>query len=223
MPGALYLMIYQNEKGDNVTFSPRLSNGHHEPKYYEDVQYEALNGTGVKDGWMTLTARCIDCRNWNSNNVANKGYIDVNSPNQHAIYGLGPKERLRDDSPSAAIRYHESHGVFTIDMKRTRGAADLPVITDESESEGTKLDSQNSGLFDTKSTMHAALMTLAVLVLYPVGIAILRLGKWARWHGANQGVALIVVLAAFGLGVATSFKYQRVSKFRNTWQGSSRR
>ena len=49
MDGALYLMIYMNEKGDNVTFSPRLANGHYEPKYYEDMELDILPGTGIFD------------------------------------------------------------------------------------------------------------------------------------------------------------------------------
>lgn len=214
MPGALYLMIYQNESGDNVTFSPRLSTGNHEPRRYDKLEYEVLEGTGVKDGWMTLSARCTEgCRSWNSDNIHGKGYIDHTKPDQDCIYAVGPKETLRSNSASADIRYHEEHGVFKIDLKRTEDTSytEAPVIKDDAESDGATLQNSKSKLFDAKSTMHAALMTLAILVLYPIGIAILRVGRWARWHGVNQGVALIVVLAAFGLGVATSFKYQRVS------------
>lgn len=210
MKGALYFMMYLNEKGDNVTFSPRLAYGNYEPYYYKDMVWDYMNGTGVKDGWATLTFRCKECQNWPGAD-SGKGYLDLNSNSQKCIWALGPHQKLRSDSPHANLRFHESHGVFSIDMKRTRGSEDIPVLTDKSVNEGTTDVGHDTKLFDVKSSMHAALMTLAILVLFPLGVVILRVGRWANWHGINQAVAVIIVLAGFGMGIATAPHYNRVS------------
>lgn len=214
MRGALYFVMYLNEKGDNVTLSPRLAYDHYEPFFYPQMQWEYLPGTQVKDGWATLSFRCKECQNWPGAN-SGKGYLDLNSNTQKSIWALGPKQKLRSDSPTAALRYHESHGDFSIDMARTKGAQDVPALTDKSVNEGTTPNDAKSKLFDVRSSMHAALMTLAILVLFPLGIVLLRIGRWTIWHGINQTVALIVVLAGFGVGIATSPRYNRVRSFLN--------
>ncbi|OAR01522.1 hypothetical protein LLEC1_07202 [Akanthomyces lecanii] len=217
MPGALYFVMYLNDKADNVTFSPRLAYGNYEPYFYDEMRWEYLPGTGVKDGYATLSFRCIECQNWPGAN-SGKGYLDLNSNSQKSIWAVGPRQKLRSDDQQAALRYHESHGVFSIDMARTKGVADAPALTDKSVDEGITQVEHATKLFDVKSSMHAALMTLAILVLFPLGIVLLRVGRWASWHGANQAVALIVVLAGFGMGIATSSHYNRSKHFNSAHQ-----
>lgn len=212
MKGALYLMIYKNEKGDGVTFSPRLAYGNYEPTEYKDLEIETLNGTGISDGYMSIVARCKNhCRSWRGNGLDGKGWLDVNSPNQDCIYAAGPKDSLYSDKRDASLKFHQEFGVFSIDIASTRGKADPPILTKETEAEGSELKYKRHREWDVKSTMHATLMCLAVLILFPLGVVILRLGRWARWHGLNQGAALIILLAGFGMGIATSFHYRRVS------------
>ena len=212
MKGALYLMIYANEKGDNVTFSPRLAYGNYEPTAYDEIKYEVLEGTGIADGYMTFVAKCTEhCRSWPGGDSDGKGWLDVTSPSQKCIYGLGPKEGFYSNKKDASLKFHQEFGVFTIDLKRTQGQADPPVLTKDSKNEGTELNYNKRPQWDVKSTLHATFMCLAVLVLFPLGVAILRLGRWARWHGLNQGVAMLFLLAGFGMGIAASFHYRRVS------------
>ncbi|KAK8144545.1 hypothetical protein G3M48_005662 [Beauveria asiatica] len=217
MAGALYFVMYLNEKGDNVTFSPRLAYGNYEPFFYDSMRWEYLPGTHVQDGYATLSFRCIECQNWPGAD-SGKGYLDLNSNSQKSIWALGPRQKMHSDDQKAALRFHESHGVFSIDMARTKGAADTPVLTDKSVDEGITQVEHATKLFDVKSSMHAALMTLAILVLFPLGIVLLRVGRWASWHGVNQAVALIIVLAGFGMGIATSAHYNRSKKFNSAHQ-----
>lgn len=209
MAGALYFVMYLNEKGDNVTLSPRLAYGHYEPYFYPKMKWQHL-ASSVADGFATFSFRCIECQNWPGAN-SGKGYLDLNSNSQKSIWALGPRQKLRSNDQTAALRFHESHGVFSIDMARTKGAEDTPALTDKSVDEGITQVEHKTKLWDVNSSMHAALMTLAVLVLFPLGIVLLRVGRWAAWHGINQAVALIVVLAGFGMGITTSFHYNRVS------------
>jgi hypothetical protein len=54
-------------------------------------------------------------------------------------------------------------------------------------------------------------MVLSIVFLMPVGVVLLRSGGWVKWHALNQTIATIGVLAGFGIGIANSFYYQRVS------------
>lgn len=210
MKGALFLMLYRNYAGDNVTFSPRLAYANYEPQHYDELRYEVLPGTGVVDGHMVFVAKCTDhCRSWPAAD-SNSGYIDVSSPNQKAIYAPGPRERFDSDSPDAALKFHREYGVFTIDMKRTQGSPDAPVLDAGSKSVGTSLDYRRSGKVDYKAGLHGAFMVLFVVVLLPLGVIMLHLGRWASWHGVNQAIGVAGVLAGLALGVLTSFHYQRV-------------
>lgn len=210
MKGALFLMIYRNERGDNVTFSPRVAYGNYEPQLYPDAKVEVLSGTGVVDGYMVFNAKCSEhCRSWPAGD-SNSGYIDVTSPNQKAVYAVGPRESFGSDSPGAGIKMHREYGTFTIDMKRTQGSPDAPVLTKDSVSEGTSLDYRKTGRSDVKAALHATFMVFCIVAMFPFGVVLLRLGRWARWHGLNQTVAMVGVLAGLGLGVAASFNYQRV-------------
>lgn len=210
MFGALFLIIYQNESG-NVTFSPRLSYNNYEPEFYDGLKYQLLEGTGVKDGYMTVTALCHNCRSWPSKET-NGGVLYVDSPNQKTIYALGPKQKLYNDDPKADLRFHEEFGVFTMDLQRTKKSTGPPSLNDVKASDGATLDMRKAVQWDTRSTFHATFMVMGVIVLLPLGVVFLRVGKWARLHGFNQLIAMIVIMAAVALGIADSFYYRRVSK-----------
>jgi hypothetical protein len=212
MPGALFLILYRSKNNrDNVTFSPRLAYGNYEPKYYPDLKFEVLDGTGVKDGYMMFNAVCNEhCRSWPAGGTS-KGYIDVSSPNQQAVYALGPKESFSDDEPDANLKMHSEYGTFTIDMKRTQGRADLPVLTEDSVAEGTTLNSHSTGKFDWKAAAHAAFMVFSFMLLLPIGAILIRTEKLAKFHKFNQTFALGLVLGGFAFGILASFHYQRVS------------
>lgn len=211
MKGALFLIIYRGEDG-NVTFSPRTASGNDEPTYYPALEYDVLEGTGVKDGYMTFNARCTKhCRSWPAGNT-DKGYIDVSSPNQKAIYALGPKQKFKDNSQKAGLKIHAEYGTFTIDMKRTIGSGDLPVLTDESDSDGTTLDRKTTDFYDKNAILHGTLMLFAFVWVFPIGAVFLKLGNLAKWHGANQAVGVLSCMAGFGMGIWTSFRYHRVSR-----------
>ncbi|RFU77312.1 integral membrane [Trichoderma arundinaceum] len=219
MPGALFLILYRSKNNqNNVTFSPRLAYGNYEPKYYPDLKFEVFSGTGVKDGYMTFNAVCKEhCRSWPAGGTS-RGYIDVSSPNQKAIYALGPKESFSDDQLSANLKMHSEHGTFTIDMKRTQGRADLPVLTKDSVAEGTTLDNSSTGNFDWKAAAHAAFMVFSFMFLIPLGAILIRMEKWAKFHKFNQTFALALVLTGLAFGILTSFNYQRSRGFHSLHQ-----
>ncbi|KAI5462412.1 hypothetical protein BGZ63DRAFT_423670 [Mariannaea sp. PMI_226] len=219
MPGALYLMVYKNERGDNVTFSPRIAYGHYEPEFYEDLNYQILNGTGIVDGYMYLRVKCIEhCRSWPARDSSG-GRFDVTSPDQKAIFAYGPKEGYHSDKLDAPLKYHTNYGVFSIDVKRTRDSSpDDLEIDDQSTSNGTTLIMTDRAPPNWKTPLHGVVMIICVAVLFPIGILLLRYGVGAKWHALNQAVASVGVLLAFALGIVNSFLYQRSRKFNSSHQ-----
>jgi hypothetical protein len=214
MDGALVLMIYMNKQGDNVTFSPRVSLGTYEPKYYPGFKYDVLPGTGLFDGHMVFSARCREgCQNWQG------GWLDVSKDNEKAIWATGPVEGFASNYANASVRYHAAWGSFEIDMKRTFGHADAPVLNDQSTSVGAKvLEDEDSGHWDKKSIFHGVVMIFTFVGMMPLGIVLLRVGNWVRWHAVNQTVAAVLAFGGLGLGVATSLLYQRSRGFNTAHQ-----
>lgn len=215
MPGALYLMIYENHDGDDVNFSPRLSEGHYEPQYHGDIHVERMPGTTINKKDMLFVGRCTNCLNWPSFH-GQGGNINLTSTTETCIYGFGPDEGFATDNVQEGIKFHEQYGVFEIDMNRTRGATEPPRADRKLRSDGTRLIRHVDGAADVQSIVHGIVMMFCFVGLMPLGIVILRFGGWARWHAINQTVAMVGVLVGFALGIVVSFRYQRVGPPRSS-------
>ncbi|GAB0138522.1 hypothetical protein EsDP_00006755 [Epichloe bromicola] len=219
MKGALYLMIYQSQDGKNVTFSPRMAYDNSEPTYWSEMEYTVIqNNTGVSNDYMYFTAMCTaHCRSWNRRDT-NGGWLDVSSPNQKAIYAIGPSEPLMSNDRNAPLKFHQEYGVFSIDMGRTRGAADAPVLNKDSQNEGTELIWRETGKSDYKAKLHATFMIFFIIGMMNFGVVLLRACGWAKWHALNQCIATLGVLSGLALGVLTSFHYNRSRGFKGYHQ-----
>ncbi|KAG8418051.1 hypothetical protein J3458_005489 [Metarhizium acridum] len=220
MKGALFLIVYQNGDGTNVTFSPRIAHGNYEPSFFQDMRWTVIpHQTGIIDDYMIFTAMCTEsCRTWPGGDTTG-GYIDVSSPAQPAIYAVGPEGTLKDDSPSAGLKYHEEYGVFNIDMRRTRGAADAPVLGKHTRPDGTVQISSVTNKRDYKAALHATFMVCSIIGIMGFGgIWLLPIVGLAKWHALNQIVATIGVLCGLFLGVLASFNYQRSRGFKHYHQ-----
>lgn len=214
MAGALILMTYPSASGQNVTLSPRLAKGHSEPVYAPEIQVEALPGTGlVNETTYVYNGRCGNCREW----AGGKGSIDVKSTTQSMLYATGETGDTRSDDPAYSVGLHYNYGTFAADLVRaTGGSGSVPDLRPSGELELVGATPQGKlaveGRKDRVATAHALVMVFCFVGLLPFGTLILRLGGWVRWHAANQGLALVLVIVGFGTGVATSRLYNRVSK-----------
>ncbi|KFH44730.1 hypothetical protein ACRE_044910 [Hapsidospora chrysogenum ATCC 11550] len=218
MPGALYLMVYDNSRQTNVTFSPRIAFGYHEPAYHPDFEYELLEETGIYDEHMVVVGRCLrNCMTW-PNRGTKGGKIDVNSTSEKGIYALGPLEGFASDRHDESLKFHVQYGSFYMDMSRAHGATEPPMLTDSSKSDGAQLDKKYVQKADVMSTMHAVFMLLSIVLLMPLGAVMIRLGNWVKWHAYNQTFAMVLVLVGFGIGIATSYRYQRSRDFKSYHQ-----
>ncbi|KAG5937912.1 hypothetical protein E4U53_008112 [Claviceps sorghi] len=219
MKGALYLIIYQSDDGTNVTFSPRVAYDNSEPTYWPDMQYIVVqNSTGIFGDYMYFTAMCTSqCRSWNRRDT-NGGWLDVSSPKQKAIYAVGPSEPLLSNSQEVPLKFHQEFGVFSIDMGRTRGAADAPVLNKDSQNEGTEFVYRQTGKSDYKATLHGTFMIFFIVGMMNFGVVLLRACGWAKWHALNQCIATLGVLSGLALGILTSFLYNRSRAFTSSHQ-----
>ncbi|KAH8671427.1 hypothetical protein BX600DRAFT_459035 [Xylariales sp. PMI_506] len=215
MAGALVLMMYASSSGSNVTMSPRLASRHSEPVYTPDINIQALAGTGLlNESTYVFNGLCSNCRSWTG------GSIDVASTAQSFIYATGPNGDIRSDDPAAAIKMHQNYGNFQMNLVAATGPGAIP---DLATHKGTALIASSQGttvtnMSDVAAMIHAVLMVFCFVGLYPFGILIIRLGNWVRWHAVNQGLALMGIIAAVGLGIHSSSFYNRSKNFNSPHQ-----
>lgn len=218
MPGSLMFMIYPSASEKIATFSPRLATDHTEPEFYSGLDFDTLtDGTGLMNGsTYVYSAVCHNCRTWRG------GSLDVNSTSEQFIFATGPGGTAGSDSDRASVKLHYEHGAFTMDMKHATGPAGPAVLNLDTadDNEGSALVGEPvEGMNDWVAVIHAVFMIGCFVGLMPLGILIVRLGGWVRWHGLNQGVAMIGVIVGLGLGIKAGTLYNRVSQvLRNTNQ-----
>lgn len=211
-------MIYPSSSEKNVTFSPRLATDHTEPEFYPGLDVETLaNATGLmNETTYVYSGVCHNCRTWRG------GSLDVNSTTQQFIFATGPGGDQGSDSDQASVKLHYEHGAFTMDMRFATGPAGPAVLNLAStdDNEGSVLVGEPvEGMNDYVALIHAVVMIGCFVGLMPFGILILRLGGWVRWHGLNQGVAMIGVIVGLGLGIKAGTLYNRVSSVLGNIEG----
>lgn len=211
MKGTLVLMAYASADAENVTFSPRLAYSETEPQYYSGLEYETIaNSTGlVNESTLVYSAVCHNCRTW-----PNGGKIDVGSTAQDFIFATGPYGDLTTNNKKESVRKHDEHGVFTIDLQHATGQAGPVTLNSSTVDDGATLVGKiTENDRDWIALFHAIIMIGCFVGLLPLGVLLLKFGKWVRWHGVNQGFAMTIIVVGFGLGVKTSTLYNRVSCF----------
>ncbi|KAI1499872.1 hypothetical protein F5X99DRAFT_388496 [Biscogniauxia marginata] len=224
MAGSLILMAYPSSTGLNVTLSPRLGYGHTEPTPLSsdsDIQIQALSGTGlINETTYVFNGRCGNCRSWSTKGSDNDTTLDIDSREAPMLYATGPSGETRSNDVAASVKMHSNYGTFSMDLVRATGSGSVPAIlpSEETQSEGAVLRSAKEGKRDSAAVAHAVLMVLCFVGLYPFGVLVLRLGGWARWHAANQGVALVLVIIGASLGFKISGTYNRTKNFNTAHQ-----
>lgn len=212
MPGSLVLMMYDSSDESNVTFSPRVAHGHREPEYFADMEYHLYGGTGIYDQHMVVTGICTrNCLSWRAGDTS--AAIDITNESEGAIYALGPLAGFNSDNPRSSVQFHVQYGSFNMNMSEARGAT-VPLAVDlvhTKTNDGTVLNRKWIRKADVLAVVHAVCMVMAFVLIMPLGAVMLRLGQSVRWHALTQTSALVIVIVGFGVGVATSLRYQRVS------------
>lgn len=62
-------------------------------------------------------------------------------------------------------------------------------------------------------SLHALLMCIAFVVIFPTGAVVMHFLQRALWHAAVQAVGFIMIIAGFGVAVSFSRQYNKVNIF----------
>lgn len=152
---------------------------------------------------MILHARCSDCRVWPN------GFLDATSRSQPMMYAFGSPYTLQSSSPSADLKRHVRYGHFNMDMTTATGAGGVPF--NSSALSGVEMVGSMQKDADVKTFAHALLGCVVLFAVWPINQLIAGFLKNIRIHVVFS-LALIVCLGVvYGLGIATSNQYNRVS------------
>lgn len=211
MSGANIFLMYTDGAG-NVTVSARKGTGHVQPQHQTDTKLELLAGSGVVDNGDTMVAnlRCANCESWSGGSMR---LSDTSAP----FLAAWQKGRaLNTKNLEASITQHDQESRFTFDLTRATVADDTNPFVQASNGGTTTPppDNGGSGSGDSGSalpasireiptirTAHGTLMSIVMIVLYPLGSILMPLsGNWVL-HAIWQFVSFLAMWAAFALGV----------------------
>ncbi|KAI8950991.1 iron reductase domain protein [Xylaria longipes] len=215
MAGSNIFVMYADGAG-NVTVSARKGVGYVEPEHQTDTQLQLLAGSGIVDNGKTMMAnvRCANCESWDG------GSLSLTSTRAGFIAAWKEGSPLNSKSVEAQISKHDSHDVFTFDLTKATIADDSNPFVGTSnggsgEGSTTPPDNGNSGADEgsgssvpswireipTLQSAHGILMSIVMVILYPIGSILMPLfGSWVL-HAVWQIVSFIAMWAAFAIGV----------------------
>ncbi|KAK5628249.1 hypothetical protein RRF57_003964 [Xylaria bambusicola] len=213
MRGANIFVMYANGNG-NVTVSPRYGTGHSEPEHQTDTHIKLLAGSGIVDNGNTMLAniQCGNCESWNGGS----GSLELTDTSANFIAAWKRGSALNSNSLAADISMHDSYSQFTFDLTQATIANDgNPFVNASSggSGEGSTLPNGNTGSGGGDSSVseipilasaHGIIMSIVMVVLYPIGSALMPLfGNWVL-HGVWQMGSFFLMWAGFAIGVVLS-------------------
>lgn len=208
MAGSTIFVTYADGNG-NVTISPRNGLGEFMPLFNQAAQVTLLAGSGISNGRMIANVRYI----------AAKGLINGQSTAAPWIASWRSGSPLNSASQSANLIQHDAHSQFTFNLATASIASDsnpfvlgtnttssAPVATQtgssgSSGSGSTEVSSGSGSTLKTYQLSHGVIMAACMVILFPAGALIMRLGGGIYLHGAVQLFALTSIIVGFGLGV----------------------
>jgi hypothetical protein len=159
-------------------------------------------------------AICKNCTKWSL------GSMDTTSTTQPFIFALGPTgDSISSDSTSQNIDQHSLYNGFSLDMTQASfsgsGSPDLNSGSGAASSNSGSSSSSGattSGGGDTLyRRVHGIFMAIAFVILFPLGVLVLRLGHSVIGHGIVQATAYCFVIVGLGTGIYLSSQFSYVS------------
>lgn len=218
MSGANIFLMYADGAG-NVTVSARKGTGHTQPRHQTDTKLELLAGSGIIDNGETMLAnvRCANCESWDG------GSMKLTSTGAPFISAWKQGSAVNSKSVEADISYHDAHSQFAFDLTKATITDDVnPFVEASSGGSGegsTPPSNGNSGSngnsdgssaitlpawireIPTLESAHGIIMSLVMVVLYPLGSLLMPLfGSWVL-HAVWQIGSFLIMWAGFAVGV----------------------
>ena len=188
----------------DVTVSPRLADGNSEPSPFENTQLEILPGTTVTDEMFVVKAVCRSCRAWPGD------FLNTKERAYPMIYAFGPGNRIQSDSLNAPLKRHFKYGHFTMDMVAATGKGGVPAP--RTELKGVELQGDMTRDHDRANLAHAVMGCLAIFLFWPINVVVAGFFKKIKIHIVISVFTMVFLVISYGLGIATSGEYNRVSQ-----------
>lgn len=202
-------VMYQDGAG-NVTISGRTGTGHTMPRQNTNTQLELLEGSGVTNGGETMIAnvRCGNCGAWSG------GSMSLASSDTNWIAAWKQGSAMDSSDPGATITRHDSHDQWTFDLTQGTVTSDTNPYVGARQFDNNNRGGVGQGSFADPGTLilgHGIIMAIVMVLMYPLGSALMPLfGKWML-HASWQFLAFLLMWAGFGLGIVASQRIRLVS------------
>jgi len=201
MSHALMFIIYPSSERERVTVSVRTTSGHNTPSPISDIQY-TVSSSQISNSTMIANVICHNCTKWEH------GSLDLKSTKQAWIRAVGPGKPIASDAQDATIDQHSSYGIFFMDMPQAEASsATIPTISGVSNLHVQPQPSSVPALI----IIHAVLLAGSFLLLFPLGVTLLRWRSLVRIHYILQlsatalcviGLAVAIVMSVIGIEYA---------------------
>ncbi|KAI0196159.1 hypothetical protein EV127DRAFT_124259 [Xylaria flabelliformis] len=216
MSGANIFVMYADGAG-NVTVSARKGTGHVMPQHQTETQLELLAGSGIDGDTMMANVKCANCESWDG------GSLNLKSSSASFISAWKEGSPLNSNDPAAIISKHDAHQPLKFDLTQATLTDDTNPFVGTNNggsttppSSGNSSSGEDSGSSSTLpswireiptiKSAHGILMSIVMVVLYPVGSILMPLvGSWVL-HAVWQMVAFLAMWAAFGLGITLAHR-----------------
>jgi Eukaryotic cytochrome b561 len=200
-----------------VTLSGRFGTGHVEPTYSDMIDLSMVTPPSgpanmIEDGMLFVSGTCMNCTNLAMST------IDLTSTAQSFIFAVGEENRYPATmSKSGPLRRHAYYGTFTMDLTMATDMGGDDPISLHDMNENAMLTSFMKD-HDIADPVHAFVLVLAFLVVFPSGVLSFRILKNVKLHMILQsiGLGLGVIGAASGFYLTTV--YNRSKHFNSAHQ-----
>lgn len=215
MNNANMFVLYSSADGQNVTLSPRSSDGHIMPTHDDAADVSLLEGSGIVNGRMVANVRCGNCHDWSV------GSMSLRDSTSDWLFAHHTGSPIDSDDVDAAISQHDRMGSFQWDLTQAAGgSASNPFIGSATNSSSTVVGGQNSWTRLSSQAQirliqaHGALASITFVGVLPIGAILVRTASFRHlaWiHGGLQifGYAVFVAAAGVGIFMANGADYLR--------------
>ncbi|KAI1650343.1 CBD9-like protein [Daldinia loculata] len=205
MKDSSIFVMYQDGNG-NVTVSARTGTGHSMPRYNSIVQLELLDGSGLLNNEQTMVAnvRCGNCGTWPGGSMS----LDDNAAPWIAAWKTG--DAINSADPDAQIQRHDAHDTWAFDLTAATVTDDANPFVGAKQYDNNNRGVGSGSFADPRILIlgHGIIMAVVMIVLYPLGSALMPVfGKWII-HAAWQLFAFLIMWAGFGLGIVALQRIQ---------------
>lgn len=194
MDGSMMFIVYPSTS-NGVTVSLRTASGHDTPGVLNGPNI-LVRSSQINNGVMTANVLCYNCTSW----TGGRG-LTIQDNNQPWIWATGPGQAQGSNNQDAEIEKHAKYGTFFVDMPKTlTSSAVTPAISGTSNINTKALP----GSFAILVIIHAICLGGAFVLLFPIGVVILRWFGSVRFHWVLQVFAAFVSIIGLVVAIALS-------------------